>query len=80
MISKGNDVTARTWTGGDNEPDDLPQVIDAYGDTWWCASNERHPGDHDGWRSDQMGYFDEAKTWWWLSMYRSPLREDETTR
>ena len=69
-------MTGRSWTAGDNEPADLPRVVDAYGDTWWCSAAERRSGVHDGWRSNQMGYFEEPKTWWWLSMYRGPLREE----
>jgi hypothetical protein len=69
--------TIREWWPWDNEPEDLPHVRDAHGVKWWCSKTERDPQQHDGWRSDELGYFDKPKTWWWLVTYRGPLREVE---
>lgn len=62
-------TASRTWAAGDNEPDDRPTIIDSHQDRWW------HSGD--GWRSAIMSYSERSKTWWWLSMYRGPLREEQ---
>jgi hypothetical protein len=55
------------WTVGDEEPADRPHVRCTYQYVWWRTDK--------GWRSDELGYFDEAKTWWWLAMNRGPLTE-----
>ncbi len=70
-------MNLRTWAAGDNEPGDLPPIIDAYGDRWWCQQSSRTDRSHDGWRSNMMGFFDESKAWWWLTMYRGPLTEEK---
>jgi hypothetical protein len=67
-VSAGPIAGPRTWVGGDNEPADRPNLYDAYGHWWW------HNGH--GWRSSQLGYTEDDKTWWWLTMYRGPLKED----
>lgn len=58
----------RMWVVGDNEPTDCARLVDAYGWEWW-------PWAEGGWRSGMQAYHAEAVTWWWLSMYRGPLKE-----
>lgn len=65
-----NETKCRTWIVGDNEPNDCLRLVDAYG---WEWSPWRHGSG--GWRSPDQAYSADAVTWWWLSMYRGPLRE-----
>ncbi|BAL87177.1 hypothetical protein AMIS_19570 [Actinoplanes missouriensis 431] len=69
-------MNARTWHMGDNEPEDLPRIVDAYGDTWWVSASDRSEKNRNGWRSAHLAFSEPSKTWWWLSMYRGPLTEE----
>jgi hypothetical protein len=58
---------ARTWLPGDNDPGDMREVWCSHGDLWFRTAK--------GWRCGLMGYTQQDKTWWWLTMYRGPLKE-----
>lgn len=65
-----SETAVRTWRAGDNEPGDCLRLTDAYGWEWFPW---RHDGG--GWRSRNQPHSEPSKTWWWLSMYRGPLKE-----
>lgn len=57
----------RVWHLGDPEPDDRPQMVDAYGYTWW-------PWPKGGWWS-ACWHDNQPATWWWVTAHRAPLKE-----
>lgn len=57
----------RTRVLGDDPPGDVREVVDAYGDRYWRTGG--------GWRSSRMAFEAPDRTWWWLTAYRSPLKE-----
>lgn len=60
-------VAKRRFLPGDEEPPNVPSVVDAYRSEWRRTAT--------GWYPSDGGFHRQEQSWWWLTMNRGPLEE-----